>query len=430
MQQLRPVRIFDLSSTGDTTPVPEVFHEGRELFPPTYASFHDRLRRVKEDLNQVKSEIDREIERVRKIYKLDGARLFSHASRAYDPFSKLEEALFKKFKISHATNAWTKLWSILYSQIRKVLPPVGSSFSSLNIGGYPGSWDYCLDRFLAQMRPDLHANWDWLMTSYRPENSPTDRYLRDTYGVTAKNASQVIFGAEDHPEHNGDVTKEEIIIALVERTRARFPDGVNLAIGDIGKPEEDFNKQETEILYEDIGQLLVALGSLARGGSTVLKVFTQFEPTNVTLNYIASTLFEKFYFVKPPTSRDANSERYIVGLNFRGMPSDLWPKLLQSFTDLKRFCLEPGRVSAAQRAEFSLMGTGVPPVHYLDGVLDMEMKLAETQKNAIHGQLRILGDLTVGRNADTRQHVTMANMWIAANEIRKFQYVSKIENMH
>jgi len=52
------------------------------------------------------------------------------------------------------------------------------------------------------------------------------------------------------------------------------------------------------------------------GGCFVLKCFDCFYKASAELIYLLSTMYEKVYVVKPNTSRYANSERYLVCINF------------------------------------------------------------------------------------------------------------------
>ena len=64
-------------------------------------------------------------------------------------------------------------------------------------------------------------------------------------------------------------------------------------------------------------QFLCALAILRKGGNFVCKVFDVLTDFNSSLLYIVGQCFEEFCIVKPYTSRPANSERYIVFLNYK-----------------------------------------------------------------------------------------------------------------
>lgn len=78
----------------------------------------------------------------------------------------------------------------------------------------------------------------------------------------------------------------------------------------------DFNNQEitiTKLLY---AQIAFALTLQKRNGTFILKVFDCFMQHTIDALYILSSFYEKVYIFKPNTSRNANSEKYIVCRGF------------------------------------------------------------------------------------------------------------------
>jgi 23S rRNA U2552 (ribose-2'-O)-methylase RlmE/FtsJ len=79
---------------------------------------------------------------------------------------------------------------------------------------------------------------------------------------------------------------------------------------------DDFNNQEDQMLKLLFAQISFALCMQKKGGHFVLKVFDIFLNPTVELLYLLSSFYEKVYITKPDTSRKANSEKYIVCLNY------------------------------------------------------------------------------------------------------------------
>ena len=52
------------------------------------------------------------------------------------------------------------------------------------------------------------------------------------------------------------------------------------------------------------------------GGSYILKMFTLFEHSSVSLLYLLMISFEELHVFKPCTSKEGNSEVYIVALRY------------------------------------------------------------------------------------------------------------------
>lgn len=66
-----------------------------------------------------------------------------------------------------------------------------------------------------------------------------------------------------------------------------------------------------------ICQISFAIAIQKYGGTFVIKMFDTFTKTSLDILYLLSNIYETVYFVKPHTSRHANSEKYIVCKGFR-----------------------------------------------------------------------------------------------------------------
>jgi len=81
---------------------------------------------------------------------------------------------------------------------------------------------------------------------------------------------------------------------------------------------KDFNAQENMSTRLIACEIYTGLSLLTRGGSMVLKVFDIHQRVTIQLLYVLSTAFEKIHFVKPLSSRPANSEKYVVCEGYQG----------------------------------------------------------------------------------------------------------------
>jgi len=82
----------------------------------------------------------------------------------------------------------------------------------------------------------------------------------------------------------------------------------------------DFNGQENTVQRLLIAEALAGLTTLRIGGIMILKLFDMKYRTTLEFIWTLSSCFERTALVKPNTSRPANSERYWVGVGFRGAP--------------------------------------------------------------------------------------------------------------
>lgn len=85
----------------------------------------------------------------------------------------------------------------------------------------------------------------------------------------------------------------------------------------------DFNNQEINITQLLFAQITFALNLQKKNGTFILKMFDCFIGHTIDILYILSSCYKKVYITKPHTSRQANSEKYIVCKNFMGIDSHM-----------------------------------------------------------------------------------------------------------
>ena len=64
-------------------------------------------------------------------------------------------------------------------------------------------------------------------------------------------------------------------------------------------------------------EAVAALSILAPGGTVVIKVFTMFESETVCLMYLLNIAFKQLEVFKPATSKEGNSEVYVICKDFQ-----------------------------------------------------------------------------------------------------------------
>jgi len=93
----------------------------------------------------------------------------------------------------------------------------------------------------------------------------------------------------------------------------QYKNSMDLVTGDGGIDfSEDFNNQEYSATKLIIVQVVYALAMQSNNGNFVLKVFDTFSNAIIDILYLLSSLYKNVYIMKPQTSRNANSERYII----------------------------------------------------------------------------------------------------------------------
>lgn len=98
----------------------------------------------------------------------------------------------------------------------------------------------------------------------------------------------------------------------------KYKSSCDLVTGDGGFDfTKDFNNQEVASLKLALAQIVGAISCQKKNGWFILKVFDTLTQGSIDLLYLLSILYNNITIVKPNTSRQANSEKYIVCKNFR-----------------------------------------------------------------------------------------------------------------
>lgn len=156
-------------------------------------------------------------------------------------------------------------------------------------------------------------------------NNPADKY----YGMTIEDPTdgevpgwkKTTNFLKSNPnvflEKGADATGNILNMENFKHVIAKYKNSCEFVTGDGGFDfSTDFNSQEINITRLLFGQIAYAVCIQKHGGCFVLKCFDCFYKASAELIYLLSTMYEKVYVVKPNTSRYANSERYLVCINF------------------------------------------------------------------------------------------------------------------
>lgn len=133
---------------------------------------------------------------------------------------------------------------------------------------------------------------------------------------------------ENGRDNTGDIMKKTNLLYCFEK----YGNSMDLITGDGGFDFSiDFNKQETISSKIIFSQIAFTVAIQKKGGCCILKFFDTFTKISVDMIHILSLLYKEVFFVKPNTSRYANSEKYIICKNYRLNDSK---NLVNAFADI------------------------------------------------------------------------------------------------
>ena len=117
-------------------------------------------------------------------------------------------------------------------------------------------------------------------------------------------------------KNNGDICDFKNIISMIYRIGRN---NCELVTGDGGFDySSDYSNQEKNSLKLIRCEIFLALNIQKISGNFICKIFDTFHIETVKLLYILNLVYEKVYLYKPRTSRNSNSEKYVVCLKYKG----------------------------------------------------------------------------------------------------------------
>jgi 23S rRNA U2552 (ribose-2'-O)-methylase RlmE/FtsJ len=228
----------------------------------------------------------------------------------------------KRIKANYVTNAWLKTYEML--KVENIIHKT-NKFTAFFNANAPGTSSMAFEHFMKNNHRDIE--YDWVASSLIGDGA-----LTDTYGIIEATRERWLMDKNN----NGDVTVVKNILDFSEKIYTKYNRGVDLYFSDIGKETTDYDREEHNEIKEVYGQVVTALMTMRRGGTMITKQRNFMTPFNLSMISLLSTLFAEFKVVKPETSRQLNSEIYLIGKNFFGVTGEIKNKLfhtLNNYTD-------------------------------------------------------------------------------------------------
>jgi 23S rRNA U2552 (ribose-2'-O)-methylase RlmE/FtsJ len=106
---------------------------------------------------------------------------------------------------------------------------------------------------------------------------------------------------------------------VIETVLKRFPNKLDLITADGGFDIKQFNGQEILSSHLLLSEIYIAVNTQKTGGTFVIKFFDMFSHNSVIFYLILCSMYRYVKIIKPKTSRNCNSERYLVCYHFNGV---------------------------------------------------------------------------------------------------------------
>lgn len=212
--------------------------------------------------------------------------------------------LRRETSVEMCTIAWTKMYEMLCAYPLLNSKNTNKRFETWHLCEAPGAFISATNHFLQNT-----TNWNWNAISLHPhyEGNRLEAMIDDDR-IILETWKHWKFGVDG----SGDIREPHNILSFWDmKTNANCSVPLVTADGAIScEDQPDLQEQVTAQLH--YCEFVTALGLLSPGGSFVLKLFTCFEHTTISLIFSACLLFEHVVLCKPPTSKSGNKETYLV----------------------------------------------------------------------------------------------------------------------
>jgi len=317
---------------------------------------------MKDRLNQTKSQLN----------DLPLAKWHKH-TKQLNPAGSVTSVLKKEVRPELLTQAWQKFHECFH--VFELGPTQGQAeFNTVHLCEAPGAFITSLNHALCLHHQDVL--WNWVATTLNPH------YEGNDLGYMI-NDDRFIMGSLDNwhfgEDNTGNLMDKANMLSLLERARKLGETGlVHLVTADGSIDcQSDPARQESIVSDLHMAEAVTALKLLAEGGSLVIKMFTVFESESVCLLYLLACAFTTLDMYKPATSKEGNSEVYLVG---RGLVRSEWlEKTLDDLTVTGVFGEFP--------SDKSLFGQHEIPDTFLTSVKQCGELFMQLQENVISNNL-------------------------------------------
>lgn len=236
----------------------------------------------------------------------------SHRNKAKD----VEWRVRRDFEPEFVTQAWCKFHEVIskYPLIPKEnIYGNNNVFNSLHLCEAPGAFITCLNHWLKTNLPTVY--WDWLAMTFNPyyEGNSYNKMISDDRFIMYT-LHNWFFGSDN----TGDLMSLENLDALIEKARKKGKISLITADGSVSCMNNP-GEQEGIVASLHFCEVIAAINILQQGGNFLLKIFTIFEHQSICLIYFISCIFKKIHFYKPVTSKEGNSEVYMICLDYKGI---------------------------------------------------------------------------------------------------------------
>ena len=179
-------------------------------------------------------------------------------------------------------------------------------FTTLHLAEGPGGFMECINNMLQDMN---YKNYKMYGMTLLKDDKCIPAWKKTSYFLEYNKHIEILKGKDG----TGDLYNIDNVYDIMNNMKTK----ATIITGDGGFDfSNDFNQQESVSFPLLYCQSLAALLCQKKGGIFILKCFDTYQTKTLQLLYLLHKCYKNIYFVKPHTSRPANSEKYLVCVDF------------------------------------------------------------------------------------------------------------------
>ena len=231
---------------------------------------------------------------------------YRQAAVKYLHVYELIKVICKKQVISRA---YFKLYEIIYQEQSVFKENLDCFF----ICEAPGGFIECI----CDIRRKKNLKTNFVSISKKGTSINYDRYIEDSNLM------------------HGDVTDINTIEQTIKIVLLKFKNGLDLITADGGFDITNYNIQEIVTSKLLLCEIYTAISTQKIGGMFIIKFFDMFCHNTIIYYLLLCSMYDFVKIIKPYTSRNSNSERYLVCYSFKGVNDELLNSLREIIVNFK-----------------------------------------------------------------------------------------------
>jgi len=193
----------------------------------------------------------------------------------------------------------------------------------------------------------------------------------------------------------GDITKIDVIDNSIKEVLSRFPNNLDFITADGGFNVKIFNSQEIISTKLILCEIYIALNTQKKNGMFIIKYFDMFTHNSVMSYLMLCNFYKEVKIIKPKTSRNCNSERYLVCSSFVGINKSNTKIITDLREIIKNYVLvEPSSSINNQETIQRIPGTYtlIYPYFNFDSISGIKIKISDFNEYILEQQVKSIND--------------------------------------